>query len=195
MPRKRTTKKSAKNARPKRVVKRTRGVKTAKAVKPTEGVKSVEPVMARPAKKETEGYLGISYDTWINIILVIAIILIIGILAGVGSLVQRTYSTKPPEIAPQQQNLPTGYIKTRAQSVLNVISNLDPRIDSVNVTKVQEAHGVYEVNITFDYQGVKRPGVIFISKDGKFAFLRGFEIDEFLQRYNNATVVGTATVQ
>ncbi len=187
MPRKTTRKKSS--SRVKKSTTRSRLKKEVPAPKEIE-----KPVEIKKKAEPKAEYMGLSYETWINVTLIVAVILIIGILAGVGTLVQRTYQNTVPSIAPSTPSVPESYIKARAQKVLDTITRLDPNIDSVNITKVEEFHGVYRVNITFSYRGMERPGAIFISKDGSWAFLRGFQIDEFLNRYENATVVGTATI-
>ncbi len=170
--------------------KRTR--KIARPKKPTKEVVSTPVSQYKKPKMEHEAYLGFSYETWINIILVVAIILIIGILAGVGVLVQKSSQAQvAPQLSPMQTvgEIEIDQARARAEKVLDIIAGPG----NYNITNMYKQHGVYRIDLTVNTPIGIQKGSAFMSLDGKQMYFRYLDVDDFLQKYQNATVVGTVT--
>ncbi len=182
---------------PRKTQKKTSSKRTRKIARPKKETKEVvsAPVLKHERSKlKHEDYLGFSYETWINIILVVAIILIIGILAGVGTLIQKTQQMyTAPQIAPMQTAGEIGLeqARARAKEVLDIIAGPG----NYNITNVYKQHGVYRIDLTVNTPMGTQEGSAFMSLDGEQMYFRYLDVDEFLQKYQNATVIGTATAQ
>lgn len=182
---------------PRKTLKKTSSKRTRKTAKPKKEVKEVVSTSVPQYKKpklKHESYLGFSYETWINIILVVAIILIIGILAGVGVLVQKTSQTATiPKISPAQAEGEIGMAqaKMKAEKVLDIIAGPG----NYNITNMYKQHGVYRIDLTVNTPTGIQKGSAFMSLDGEQMYFRYLDVDDFLQKYQNATLVGVATTQ
>gem|GEM_PF-7102634 len=140
----------------------------------------VKRTRAKPMLKETKEktYYGLTYDAWINVILLVAIILIAGILAGVGSLIQKTQEQAPSLVAAPSPDIQVTGARTLAGIVLNKVLGEG----NYNITSVELAHGVYRVELTINTPTGLANGTMFISKDGKEVYFRGIPTEELLKR-------------
>ncbi len=185
MPRK-TTKKSAKSKR--RVVRRTKTPKKSFSLKElAEEPVETPSVASKPVikKEHPAEYMGLHYETWINIILVVAVIIIVGILAGVGTLVHNAqkYSTAPV-LTVGETGIGVDAVKARAKKVLDIIAGGQ----NYNITNVFKSHGVYEIDLSLKTPTGAQTGKAFMSLDGQMMYFRYLDVDQFLQRFENATI-------
>ncbi len=184
----------------KRVVKRaTRpakkpAMKSAMTKKQDEGIaaspiqKTVKPTVSKPVHEKNKAeYMGLHYETWINIILVVAVIIIVGILAGVGALAHNVAKYQAPSLAAQQTMSETGVgtsvIRAKAEKVLNIITG---GAQNYNITGIVKSHGVYEIDLSLKTPTGTEPGKAFMSTDGQMMYFRYLNVDQFLQRYQNS---------
>ncbi len=190
---------------PRKSTKRTRKSPTRKRrvakPKPTKEVSdevsfavSSEPKLAKTKDehKDEHMYMGFTYDTWINIILVVAVILIIGILAGVGVLVQNARTTSSvPQLSAMNCGSGIGITAARekAKQVLDIIAGGA----NYNITNVYKDHGVYKITLSIKTPTGTQNGTAFMSLDGKQMYFRYLDVDDFLQRYANASIAGNST--
>ncbi len=154
--------------------------KTTRKTKPK--TRRARPKLARKATsrltKPEHTYYGLTYNVWINVILLVAIILIVGILAGIGSLVQKTSSQEVPTLnAIPSEDIGIQGARTLAGIVLDKVVGKG----AYNITSVTLDHGVYKIDVTVMTNTGTGAGSMYLSKDGKKAYFRGIPTSDFLK--------------
>lgn len=135
----------------------------------------------KPEKKSEHMYFGYSYDTWVNIILVVSVILILGILAGVGSLVQHTNSEVPSIVAANTYIANASSVRLKAGKVLDIAIGQG----NYNITGVGREYGLYRIELTVNTAKGPTKGVVYVSPDNRFMFLREVDMDAIIAKYGN----------
>ncbi|MCD6522126.1 MAG: DsbA family protein [Candidatus Diapherotrites archaeon] len=153
--------------------------------------------MAKKKRKKTEKKVKVEHkvkhkelppETWNWVFVAVGAILIIGILAGVGDLVQKTRATpcapQGPLTISEQALEPNQVAPDVAANKLKYLLETVNTGATVTIDNIETKFGLYAIDVTLEKNGRRISDTIYVSKNGEYLFGQAVNMTEVMQKIN-----------